>query len=326
MPCFILDCDTTHEISRLPVALASVYAYHYIWDTFIITPLVHRMDRAHYLNKGTVDKMREAIWKNVAVGSLFMFGLYTAGRQSWFMNSDEYFTDWPKNVPDVVRWYYMFYFAYWLQSLDFLLNFTNRHYAVKRKDNAEMVLHHLTTLALMITSYAFDFITVGVCVLMLHDVSDLLLETAKLFVYTEKELLSNIFFGSFALSWYILRWGFYPYSFLYSAYGKGYESIVGKMEEGKIYHGGDMAFWYKMWLIFVSFLSILLVLHIYWGILIFQMVIRTLNAGVVQKDIRSDSEGEEEYIIEDKSQAPKSQPIESEGLRSRRKEKLENKI
>lgn len=101
---------------------------------------------------------------------------------------------------------------------------------------------------------------------------------------------------------------------------------MGKMEDGKSYHGADAAFWYNMWVGFVCFLSILLVLHIYWGILIFQMVIKTLNAGVVEKDIRSDSEDEQEDLIDEMTQPLKSKPIEAEGLRSRREAKSENKI
>ena len=44
----------------------------------------------------------------------------------------------------------------------------------------------------------------------LHDVSDVLLNLAKVFKYTSHEILADVFFGIFAISFYLLRIGLYP--------------------------------------------------------------------------------------------------------------------
>ncbi|GLD96095.1 hypothetical protein PINS_up004773 [Pythium insidiosum] len=294
MPCLITECSPISELQRFGVALLGLYAYHFLWDSLLIAPFADYLVRHGHMGKDKRDKFRESAWKNAAVGTFFLFGLYIGHDKDWWMNPKGYFVDWPYNAPEPLRWYYMIYLSFWLQSIDFMLNLTNKHYIVKRKDNAEMLLHHFATISLMIFSYSYDLTRIGMCVLMIHDVNDLLLETAKIFVYLNWETTANILFGIFAVVWFIVRWAFYGYNILYSVYTEAYDSIVEPILKNGSYGGYPSSVWYWFWVVFSSFLGLLLVLHIFWGVLIVKMIVRSLQVGAVEKDIRSDSEADEE--------------------------------
>ncbi|ELW67136.1 LAG1 longevity assurance like protein 1, partial [Tupaia chinensis] len=52
-----------------------------------------------------------------------------------------------------------------------------------RKDSVVMLVHHVVTLVLIVSSYAFRYHNVGILVLFLHDISDVQLEFTKLNIY-----------------------------------------------------------------------------------------------------------------------------------------------
>lgn len=126
--------------------------------------------------------------------------------------------------------------------------------------------------------------------------------SAKVFVYMESELVANILFGTFALAWFVVRWFYYSKNILYSVYVYAWADLVQPaIAQGELF-GMDAGTWYKLYLAFFGFLALLLVLHIYWGVLIVRMVVKALGDGNVEKDIRSDSE-DESAKIEDESMA-----------------------
>lgn len=57
----------------------------------------------------------------------------------------------------------------------------------------------------------YSFFRIGSIILALHDASDVFMEAAKVFKYSEKELAASVFFGFFAISWLILRLIFFPF-------------------------------------------------------------------------------------------------------------------
>lgn len=294
MPCYLTPCDPAEEAKRFGAAFVGLYAYHFVWDKLIITPLTNWFVSSKMITKDKRDKMRESLWKNASVGTFTALGLYIASGEDWWMNPHGYFKGWPTISPESIRWHYMLYISFWLQSVDFMLNLTNKHYIVKRKDNAEMLLHHFATITLMIFSYIFDITQVGLCVLMIHEVNDLLLETAKVFVYLEWELPANIFFGTFALMWFVVRWGVFGYNILWPVYTIAFDDIIVPIQQKGSYMDMPAVTWWWFWCIFLMFLCILFVLHIFWGVLIVKMVAKTLQDGNVEKDIRSDSEPEDD--------------------------------
>ncbi|RLN56304.1 hypothetical protein BBJ29_006579 [Phytophthora kernoviae] len=302
MPCFLTECNRQEEATRFGMAMGGLYAYHYVVDTLVIRPSVNFLIRKKMLSEDKKDKTRESLYKNAAVGVFHMFGWYIGWSESWFMNKEEYFKDYPYHLNETQRWYTMIYLAFWFQSIDFMLNLTNNHYTVKRKDNAEMLVHHFVTITLMTFTYFMDLTRAGLCILMIHDVNDLILETGKVFVYLQWETVANILFGIFALVWFAVRWFFYSYNILHGAYVFAYRDIIAPIQEAGSFHGVDASVWYWAWVIWFGFLCMLLVLHVYWGVLIVKMIIRVLGDGNVEKDIRSDSESEQDDTEDDETE------------------------
>ncbi|KAF6139032.1 hypothetical protein GIB67_010758 [Kingdonia uniflora] len=127
------------------------------------------------------------------------------------------------------------------------------------------------------------FFRIGSIVLALHDGSDVFLEAAKVFKYSEKELAASVCFGIFAASWFILRLVYFPFWVIKAS----------SVDMGK-YLNLSEAYPRMLYYVFNVMLLTLFIFHIYWWILIYSMITRQLkNKGQVGEDIRSDSEDEE---------------------------------
>ncbi|XP_039157165.1 LAG1 longevity assurance homolog 2-like [Eucalyptus grandis] len=74
-----------------------------------------------------------------------------------------------------------------------------------------MMSHHVITVFLIGYSHLTSFFRVGAIVLALHDASDVLLEAARVFKYSEHELGASVFSGLFALSRLVLHLIYFPF-------------------------------------------------------------------------------------------------------------------
>jgi len=150
----------------------------------------------------------------------------------------------------------------------------------------EMMVHHAVTISLLIISFLTNFFRVGVVILLIHDVSDILLETAKVLNYTAKPLshqwmkpiIADGAFVVFAVTFIVTRLVIYPGFVLKSVFGDGYQEFkVG---------------WLGAY-IYSTLLLSLQALHIFWTYLIVKMIVRLVVWGIVE-DVRSEEEEEEE--------------------------------
>ncbi|XP_075485097.1 ceramide synthase 1 LOH3-like isoform X2 [Primulina tabacum] len=133
----------------------------------------------------------------------------------------------------------------------------------------------------------YKFARVGSIVLALHDASDVFLEVGKMSKYSGAEALASVSFVLFVLSWILLRLIYYPFWILWST---SYE-VVQTLDKEK--HKMDGPIYYY---IFNFLLFTLLVLHIYWWILMFRMLVKQVQArGQISEDVRSDSEDEDQH-------------------------------
>ncbi|KAG5548148.1 hypothetical protein RHGRI_013748 [Rhododendron griersonianum] len=129
----------------------------------------------------------------------------------------------------------------------------------------------------------YSFFRIGSIILALHDASDVFMEAAKVFKYSEKELGASVCFGLFAISWLLLRLIFFPFWIIKSTS----KDLCKFLRLSEAY---DMSLYY----VFNTMLVTLLMFHIYWWYLIWSMIMRQLkNQGKVGEDIRSDSEDDE---------------------------------
>lgn len=234
------------------------------------------------MNKATrakIAKLTESMWKFTYYATLEFCVLAITYREPWFRDITAYFRDWEnQKIKFSLELVYMCQCGFYIYSIAALLLWETR-----RKDFSVMMSHHIITVFLIGYSYITRLFRLGSVVLAVHDASDVFLEAAKIFKYLGMELGASVLFGMFAVSWLILRLVIFPFWCIRAS------SIhfLDNLRASEPYH---MSLYY----IFNTMLLNLLVFHIYWWILIFNMIMRQLkNRGELGEDIRSDSEDED---------------------------------
>uniref|UniRef100_A0ACD5XRE4 Uncharacterized protein n=1 Tax=Avena sativa TaxID=4498 RepID=A0ACD5XRE4_AVESA len=124
----------------------------------------------------------------------------------------------------------------------------------------------------------------GSVTLAIHDASDIFLEAGKMAKYSSCERLAVVAFILFVASWILLRLIIFP---LWIIRSTSYEVLMILDKERKQI--------YRYYAVNCLLLS-LLILHIYWSVLIYRMLVKQIQSrGRVGDDVRSDSEGENEH-------------------------------
>eukprot|EP00249_Psilotum_nudum_P016761 c25977_g2_i1 orf=581-1456(+) len=230
------------------------------------------------VNNAKITKCTESLWKLTYYLALVVFIYHISCNEPWFGNTDAIFHGWPyQTIKLPLKLYYTSQCGFYMYSIVALLVWETR-----RKDFGVMMSHHVITLVLIAYSYISRLFRIGSIVLALHDVSDLIMELAKLCKYCGMEISASICFGMFVLSWLLLRLIYFPFWIIRSSsYG-----FVNHLSRSRPYNT-----W--LYYVFNTMLITLLVFHIYWWMMICFMVKKQLqNRGKVGDDVRSDSEGD----------------------------------
>ncbi|CAO2813189.1 unnamed protein product [Amaranthus hypochondriacus] len=229
--------------------------------------------------RAKIIKCSESLWKLTYYAIVEASILRISYSEPWFRDTQDYFKGWPdQELKFPLKLYYMCQCGFYLYSIAALVTWETR-----RKDFSVMMSHHVITVLLIGISYITRFFRIGSIILALHDASDVFMEAAKVFKYSNKELAASVFFGFFALSWLLLRLIFYPF-WVISASSYDLQFCL-KLSDP--YHRA-------LYYVFNTMLIMLLVFHVYWWILICSMIMRQLkNKGKVGEDIRSDSEDDD---------------------------------
>ncbi|XP_030449504.1 ASC1-like protein [Syzygium oleosum] len=233
-----------------------------------------------------IRKFKESAWKCVYFLSAEILALYVTYDEPWFTNTRYFWVGpgdqvWPdQKIKLKLKGVYMYAAGFYTYSI-FALVF----WETRRSDFGVSMSHHVATVILIVLSYIFRFARVGSVVLALHDASDIFLEVGKMSKYSGAEMIASGAFILFVLSWIILRLIYYPFWIIWST---SYEVLL-TLDKEK--HPVDGPIYYY---VFNSLLICLLVLHVYWWVLIFRMLVKQIQArGQVTDDVRSDSEDED---------------------------------
>ncbi|KAG2388024.1 hypothetical protein C9374_000874 [Naegleria lovaniensis] len=187
----------------------------------------------------------------------------------------------------------------------------------KLKDFLEMLIHHFVTIALIVFCITSHYHRIGTLVLILHDIVDIFLYSAKAFKHMGVGFITEVLFVLFVISYFLLRLMYLPY-LIYRAFenfqGWDYPSryYMVRFVQDAIYplevsDYGVCAFKYCLstyWLL-VALLVVLVFLHIFWFSLISKIIFRKL-AGKDLSDIREDDEKESDHEESDDAAAIKS--------------------
>ncbi|KAM9844423.1 ceramide synthase 2-like [Aulostomus maculatus] len=223
-------------------------------------------------------KFGEAAWRFFFYLTAFTAGLICLIDRPWFWDRRECWRKYPvQPMKRAHYWYYMlelgFYGSLLLRiSVD-----------IKRKDFKEQVIHHLATIFLLSFSYCANYIRIGTLVMLLHDSSDILLESAKMFNYgTGWRKTCDTLFVVFTVVFLVTRLVIFPSRIIHT-------TLVLSMEVFQPFVG---------YYFFNILLMVLQALHVFWAGLILRMVYKFLK-GKLDKDERSDEESE---VEEDKGE------------------------
>ncbi|XP_049321838.1 ceramide synthase 4a [Astyanax mexicanus] len=218
-------------------------------------------------------KFCEATWRFVFYLIAFAAGLASLIDTPWFWNHRECWRGHPRQpVTEAQYWYYLLELSfYW--SLLFCVSVD-----VKRKDFKEQIVHHIATIFLISFSYCGNYVRVGTIVMLVHDSSDFLLESAKMFNYAGWRKTCDSLFVLFAVVFLVTRLIIFPCRVIYS-------TIVESQDFFDPFPG---------YYLFNSVLLLLQALHIFWAYLILRMVYKFVFLGKVERDERSDEESEVE--------------------------------
>ncbi|KAJ7993119.1 hypothetical protein DPEC_G00269110 [Dallia pectoralis] len=225
-------------------------------------------------------KFCEASWRFVFYLIAFVTALASLIDTPWFWDHRECWRGYPKQpVAEAHHWYYITEMGfYWSLLLCVSVD-------VKRKDFNEQIIHHIATIFLIGLSYCANYVRIGTLVMLVHDSSDFLLESAKMFNYAGWRKTCDTLFVIFALVFLVTRLVVFPGRIVYS-------TLVVSMDFFQPFFG---------YYFFNALLLVLQALHIFWAWLILRMVYKFVFLGKVEKDERSDeeSEPEEEEEVEE---------------------------
>lgn len=140
-----------------------------------------------------------------------------------------------------------------------------------------MLTHHFITSFLIVFSWYFQLARAGAWILVLHDISDPLMELAKMSLYSGQKNFANFWFSCFALSFLFTRCIVFPLTVLYPCFS--YLASPEGYAKAQLLPG-----W---WLPLIGLCGLQL-LHFFWGSLIVKMVVDTLVNGDVGDDIRDE--------------------------------------
>ncbi|KAH9367854.1 hypothetical protein HPB48_003101 [Haemaphysalis longicornis] len=243
------------------------------------------------LEPSNVAKLPESAWKLLYYGCVWMLTVYVVvlqGKYRFFQEPCSVWDGWSPDVvvPGDIWWIYAVQSSYYVHGMYAVL-----YQDLWRKDSAVMLAHHSLTLMLLGMSYTFRCSSypppplllysrchnIGVLVLVLHDLSDVLLEFSKLNVYLKvrasrryalHDHVATASFACFAITWFVMRLHYYPRKVMYAASTGLFVKQV----------------FPSHYLFFLALLSVLLLMNLYWFALIVLFTVRVLTGDIQELD------------------------------------------
>ncbi|XP_072041936.1 ceramide synthase 6-like [Amphiura filiformis] len=216
-----------------------------------------------------LKKFSECCWRFVFYLAAWSYGMYTVPYESWFWDTNSYWYNFPfHSLTTPIYNYYVIEASFYLSLM--LSIFTD----VRRKDFIANLVHHISTLSLLGFSWVCNFTRIGCLVLIIHDASDIFLETAKMANYAKVHILAHINFSIFALTFFVSRVVIFPVWVIHSS------AVISLKVIGP----------FPSYYLFNGLLIVLYSLHLYWFYTIAYMVFIIVTQGMVEKDARSDVE------------------------------------
>lgn len=228
------------------------------------------------LRPADADKFPESCWKLLFYLAIWLYAAHLLVKEEYpfYHNPAAVFYGWKRGieVPTDIYLAYVAQASFYAHSI-----YGTLYMDAWRKDSPVMLLHHVITLSLLISSYAFRYHNVGMLALFLHDVTDIQLEFTKLNVYLKtrnntyhrlNNILSNIGCITFAVSWFVFRLYWFPLKVLYATCVSSMQTVP------------DIPFYF----FFNCLLFTIALMNLYWFSLILMFVMKVVTGRITEVD------------------------------------------
>ncbi|KAL5120824.1 Sphingosine N-acyltransferase lag1 [Pleosporales sp. CAS-2024a] len=147
-----------------------------------------------------LNRFKEQAWLIIYYTTSWSLGMYIMYNSDFWLNLHGLWEGWPiREIQGLFKWYYLVQWGFWIQQI-IVVNIEE-----KRKDYAQMFMHHIFTTALLFLSYGCYHMRVGIVILSIMDFVDIILPIAKLLKYMGYRTACDITFGIFVISWFVTR-------------------------------------------------------------------------------------------------------------------------
>eukprot|EP00043_Microstomoeca_roanoka_P001252 m.31773 g.31773 ORF g.31773 m.31773 type:complete len:349 (+) comp10718_c0_seq1:285-1331(+) len=231
---------------------------------------------ANYATKGDAPKFAESFVRCTYYFVMFFVAVYVISTEDYWPNVANCWPNSQATGPErqkksiLLQCNYLFELSYYTAGIVL-------HSLVDEKlsDFWVMFLHHVVTICLLGFSYTSNFHRIGMLVLMVHDVSDIFLDSGKCFHFIRLESFATVTFVGLITSWAWYRLFIYPTKLIYS-------STIDVFNIVFIEEGHEPFFTYYC---LATWLCVLQVLHVYWFYLILRVAQKHIMEGKLE-DVR----------------------------------------
>lgn len=262
-------------------------------------------------NQERIVKFAEYVYRLCYHTFISIVGMYLFWNAPWWNEElggpRMLYTDWPTDpIKPSMAWYYILQAAYNVDAMisllqisfqinvfpkDSILPITIGWAKTCRGDFAEMMAHHVVTNMLIFSSSYLKQTRIGSMVFLIHDISDVPVDLAKLANFVKWKKGTIGFFFLLCVTWFYTRLYLLPCVVWMSIFWHGHE--VGRgLEHFQVYFYAYQPF-------FISSLGALIVLHAVWFSMFIKMGYLLVTKGETH-DLTEHKKGEKQLNSPDK--------------------------
>lgn len=242
------------------------------------------------VSERAAKKVGESLWRFCFYSFALVYGYIVVSGKSFYRDSKQLWgqvfkenggktLEWHMpTIPEDLKFYYFLEVSFYTAAT--IVHVTKSSAASQNKDFWVMLIHHVVTVSLIITSYYINVYRVGVVVMLLHDWCDPFLETAKLLKYFKFMDSSLAMFITFGVVFHVTRLYMYPSYVILSAITETADLIT--ITPLYLYY----------YYFAIGLLLVILVLNGVWSAFILKGFAKVLFQGGEAHDSRSDDEDE----------------------------------
>ncbi|KAL0485108.1 hypothetical protein AKO1_011850 [Acrasis kona] len=291
------------DIGVILLSAAILLALRRFLEAFIFKPIGQK----YGVESDKQQRFRENAWFSVYYICMSIFGVFVLWNAEWLWDyrhivynyPQEHQRDFERGDLSCLRIYYLVACGFYTQALFGLLFIDER-----MKDFAEMIAHHFITITLIVFSISTTFHRWGSIIILLHDVVDVFLYSAKCAHELKIQSVANGSFFIFTVSFFVLRLVCLPFLVINVFSSVIFDEPIFSQFPNAFYlfkHVTDAYYPFEVSsyglcafqkcvstpYFLLGFLVLLVCLHIYWFGIVVKLLIKTLsNAGNVPHDPR----------------------------------------